>query len=60
MNSTLAKAWEVLLVMQQWAWTGLRWFLMVMGAATLLALIVGIGVGKYFSNKGISGAEGDK
>lgn len=60
MGVTIAKSWEVLLVMQQYAWTGLKWFLAVMGALTVLCIILGVAVGKYFAKKGISAPEGDQ
>lgn len=60
MGITLAKAWDVLLVMQQHAFTALKWFLLGMGALAVLGIAVGVVVGKYFARPGISDTEGDK
>jgi hypothetical protein len=60
MGVTFSKVWEVLLTMQQYAWTGLKWLLMGMGALTVLCILLGVAVGKYFSRPGISNPEEDK
>lgn len=60
MGVTWSRVWEVLLVLQQLACTGLQWFLMGMGALTVLCGILGVAAGKYFAKQGISDPEEDE
>lgn len=49
--------WAALLIVQHWAWVILKYLLALSAATSILVIVFGLFVGKYFGSKGTRGIE---
>ena len=48
----MKEAWATAIVLQHWLWVALKYFLAIGAGLCVLAIVLGLAVGKYYGREG--------